>query len=48
VKSLFIHWLSGEEQELKDLTVDRRVFVGQGQSGPAAIETLFPSRTFRP
>jgi len=48
VDRLLIRWPAGEEQDLRDLAGDRHIVVEEGQTGPAAIETVTPGRTVRP
>jgi hypothetical protein len=48
VDRLLIQWPSGEEQELKHLNGDRHIVVEEGQTGPAAAETVIPGQLVRP
>jgi hypothetical protein len=48
VDRLTIRWPSGTVQELTEVAGDRHIVIDEGLTGPAAVETVVPGRTFPP
>ena len=48
IDRLTIRWPSGAIQTLDDLAANRHVIITEGQTGPAAVETVTPGRVVQP
>jgi hypothetical protein len=48
IDRLTVRWPSGAVQTLDNLAANRHVIITEGQTGPAALETVIPGQVIRP